>query len=241
MGKSPSYLPIYRVEPNLETNRMATYVYFSPDQKEGTGRKVPAMPKYRTTGDPKKWEKGQIWERATTYKDEEKTQPNWEQIYHAGRTEKHPDWEEKSKYATTMPQWSAFPAFRYNYFAEYWEIKDSPFDEWTRDLRDRQVKNVDHQGFVRLWYSKNYKSIAGIAKHLGWSRAKVINRKGLVQAWLDKWEQHELTLKYKPEFTENEREDWLAQHEAPTSKEIASIAHLFGIDVETAQLNIFSK
>ena len=230
-NKNKSYLPIYRVENNPETNRDATYVYFSKAQKT-SGLRVPAMPKYRTTGNPKLWIPGQLWERATTYQDEEKTQPKWERIYHAkwnAHDVKHPHWLEKAETATTMPKWADFPVFRYNYYNEHWEIKDSPFEEWRQDYRPRQSKNVDHRSFVRLWYSNTYSSVAGLAKHLGWSRAKVINRRQIVQRWLDKWEQHELNMKDKILFTEAEREDWLSQHGAPSAKEIASIAHLFGV------------
>lgn len=235
--ENDQYNPTYRVQVNPETGRLATYWSYENDLTDNArihqwGR-VPAMPKYRTKGNPLGWRKGQVWERAVQYEEDKKT-PKWERIRHAGMNAEdagHPEWEEKSKVATTMPKWADFPQFRYNYFVECWEIKHSPFEDYRLDERDRAVKNVDHRGFIKLWYSGQHESIASIAKHLGWNRSKVQRRKVIVQQWLDKWEKHKLTLKYKAEFTESEREEWLSQHGAPSAKDIAGIASYFGIKI----------
>jgi hypothetical protein len=224
-----AYNPVYLVQTSPETGRPATYVYLDPEGGE-EGIRVPAMPKYRTTGNPKEWVKGQVWERATTYEDNAKTKPKWERIYHAQYNAvdvKFPHYEVKATIVTTMPDWSDFPVFRYNYFEEHWEVKNSPFGAWETDTRDRPAQSADHRRFVKLWFSSTYVSIAGLAKYLGWSRAKVKARRSIVQKWLDKYQKGQYILKDKIEFTEPERADFLSQHAAPTEADINAIAHLF--------------
>jgi hypothetical protein len=233
-GNTTTYLPIYERKNNPETNRDATYLYYSTAARNysavfgGTeqGEVVNSMPRFQTDGDPLTWVQGQQWWRAGTWEGEEgKRQPKWEPINHTAFFDPKSDWNAKWKTTEAHPASTHYPKKKWNYVTEIYEWQNSPFEEWKPSPVAHREASVDHLGFARMWMDNRYKSVASLGKVLRWKRTKVVERRNIVNRWLAKVDGYDLELPSKITMTDNEEEKFLAQQAAvpPTEEQLAEL------------------
>jgi hypothetical protein len=224
--------PIYLRQNNPETNRDATYLYFHPEKngryKDG-GEIVPSMPRFATDGNPLEWNKNQRWWRAGGWiGDPADGRPDWKEIQHTRYHSPRSDWGTKWNTTEVHPSSTHYPKKRWNYVLELHEWQDSPFDHWKPSPVDHREQSVDHFGFARMWMDRRYKTVASLARSLKWKRTKVVERRNIVNRWLERVPQHNLKLPIKPMMTEHEEQQFLDQQAAipPNEEQVADLLAL---------------